>query len=139
MIDLCEKAKQLRQTIFKVICRGGGGHIPACLSMADVLTVLYHEILRVGRVKGVPGTEREKSSHYGREFGDNMLPKNQEDKETNQQDKSGIDLDGPRHLPPLSRFLTASFCRLFGTFLPGIFRHVRSPPREHSLFFGYGR
>jgi len=47
MINICEKAKRLRQTIFKVICRGGGGHIPACLSMADILTVLYHEILRV--------------------------------------------------------------------------------------------
>ena len=47
MTDLAEKAQQLRRTIFKTICDGGGGHIPACLSIAEILTVLYHRILRV--------------------------------------------------------------------------------------------
>jgi transketolase len=47
MQDLAENARQLRKTIFQVICRGGGGHIPACLSIADILTVLYHEILKI--------------------------------------------------------------------------------------------
>ena len=47
MTDLKQKAAQLRKTIFKVICQGGGGHIPACLSIVEILTVLYHQTLRV--------------------------------------------------------------------------------------------
>jgi len=47
MRELEAKTRQLRQTILQVICRGGGGHIPACLSIADILAVLYHAILRV--------------------------------------------------------------------------------------------
>lgn len=47
MTDLNKKAQQLRRTIFKTICQGGGGHIPACLSIAEILTVLYHGILHL--------------------------------------------------------------------------------------------
>ena len=47
MTDLKQKAAQLRKTIFKVICQGGGGHIPACLSIVEILTVLYHQILLI--------------------------------------------------------------------------------------------
>ncbi|MFA5876179.1 MAG: transketolase [Candidatus Margulisiibacteriota bacterium] len=45
--DLINKAKELRKTIFKTICMGGGGHIPASLSIVDILVVLYYSILRV--------------------------------------------------------------------------------------------
>ncbi|MHC5060109.1 MAG: transketolase [Planctomycetota bacterium] len=47
MTDLKQRAAQLRKNIFEVICRGGGGHIPACMSIVEILTVLYHQILRV--------------------------------------------------------------------------------------------
>lgn len=47
MIDLKEKAKELRRTIFKTICRGGGGHIPGSLSIVEILTVLYYNILNI--------------------------------------------------------------------------------------------
>ena len=47
MTDLQQKARQLRKTIFEVICQGGGGHIPACLSIVEILTVLYHQILLI--------------------------------------------------------------------------------------------
>lgn len=47
MTDLQQKARQLRKTIFEVICQGGGGHIPACLSVVEILTVLYHQVLHV--------------------------------------------------------------------------------------------
>jgi len=47
MTDLKHKAQRLRKTIFKVICQGGGGHIPACLSIVEILTVLYHQLLRI--------------------------------------------------------------------------------------------
>ena len=45
--SLAEKAHRLRQTIFKVICQAGGGHIPASMSIVEILTVLYNEILRI--------------------------------------------------------------------------------------------
>jgi len=45
--ELQNKARQLRQTIFKVICEGQGGHIAGCMSVVEILTVLYHRILRV--------------------------------------------------------------------------------------------
>lgn len=47
MTGLEEKAKELRKTILRTICRGGGGHIPASLSIVEILTVLYENILRV--------------------------------------------------------------------------------------------
>lgn len=47
MTHLETKAMEIRRLIFKTICNAGGGHLPACLSMTDILTVLYHGILRV--------------------------------------------------------------------------------------------
>ena len=47
MTDLKAKAKEIRKLIFKTICNAGGGHLPTCLSMADLLTVLYYEVLRI--------------------------------------------------------------------------------------------
>lgn len=46
-MDLQEKVKELRQVIFKTICKGGGGHIPASLSIVEILTVLYYGILDI--------------------------------------------------------------------------------------------
>ena len=40
-------AKDMRRDIFKTICGGGGGHIPASLSIVEILAVLYANILRV--------------------------------------------------------------------------------------------
>lgn len=45
--DLKAKSKAIRRLIFKTICNAGGGHLPACLSMVDLLTVLYYEVLCV--------------------------------------------------------------------------------------------
>jgi|TARA_B100002003_G_scaffold82603_1_gene77155 transketolase len=48
MINLEEKAKEIRRLIFKTICDGGGGHIAASLSIVEILTVLYYgNILRI--------------------------------------------------------------------------------------------
>mgnify|MGYP001568089451 CR=1 FL=1 len=48
MADFNKKTKELRKEIFKTICKGGGGHIPASLSIVVILTVLYHgNILKV--------------------------------------------------------------------------------------------
>lgn len=47
MINLEEKTKELRKTIFRTICKGGGGHIPASLSIAEILTVLYYNVLNI--------------------------------------------------------------------------------------------
>jgi transketolase len=47
MMDLRSKARELRQEIFKTIYNGGGGHLPACLSVVDILTVLYYSFLRI--------------------------------------------------------------------------------------------
>jgi len=47
MIDLNQKAKELRKTIFRTIYKGGGGHIPASLSIVEILTILYHDILNI--------------------------------------------------------------------------------------------
>ncbi len=41
------KAQQIRKDIFKTICNGGGGHTPSALSIVEILTVLYFEILNV--------------------------------------------------------------------------------------------
>lgn len=46
-LDLKAKAKELRKVIFKTICNGGGGHIPASLSIVEILTVLYYGILKI--------------------------------------------------------------------------------------------
>jgi transketolase len=47
IVELDQKALELRGMIFRTICAGGGGHIPACLSLAEILTVLYEEVLHV--------------------------------------------------------------------------------------------
>ena len=58
MEQLTEKAKEIRRLIFKTICNGGGGHIPASLSIVEILTVLYHEILRFGNSLDDPNRDR---------------------------------------------------------------------------------
>lgn len=40
-------AAELRRNIFHMIHRSGGGHVGPSLSCADILAVLYHDILRV--------------------------------------------------------------------------------------------
>jgi transketolase len=45
--DLREMSARVRRTIFRTICLGGGGHLPACFSIVEILTVLYRQILRV--------------------------------------------------------------------------------------------
>ena len=40
-------AKDIRKNIFKTICSGGGGHIPASLSIVELLVFLYHNILNI--------------------------------------------------------------------------------------------
>jgi len=47
MMHLQEKVRELRKVIFRTICKGGGGHIPASLSVAEILTVLYCDILKI--------------------------------------------------------------------------------------------
>ena len=42
-----EKTAELRRSIFRTICNGGGGHIPASLSLVEILSVLYYEILKM--------------------------------------------------------------------------------------------
>jgi len=46
-MDLSAKAKELRRVIFNSICNGGGGHIPASLSIVEILTVLYYAVLNL--------------------------------------------------------------------------------------------
>lgn len=57
--DLEKKAKELRGLIFKTICNGGGGHIPASLSIVEILAVLYEDILRIDP-GGPDNTERDR-------------------------------------------------------------------------------
>jgi transketolase len=45
--DFRAKARELRQELFRTICNSGGGHLPTCLSMLDILTVLYYSVLNV--------------------------------------------------------------------------------------------
>ncbi|MFA5147166.1 MAG: transketolase [Candidatus Omnitrophota bacterium] len=45
--DLRTRARDIRQVIIKTICKGGGGHIPASLSIVEILTVLYNGILKI--------------------------------------------------------------------------------------------
>ncbi|MEO5358614.1 MAG: transketolase [Nitrospirae bacterium YQR-1] len=42
MVDLRERALETRRRTFETICSGGGGHIPASLSIVEILTVLYY-------------------------------------------------------------------------------------------------
>ncbi|MCG6551015.1 MAG: transketolase [Candidatus Magnetominusculus sp. LBB02] len=45
--SLIDKAQYIRATVFKMICEGGGGHIPASLSIVEILVVLYYEVLNI--------------------------------------------------------------------------------------------
>jgi transketolase len=47
MTDLEKKTKEIRKTILRTICKGGGGHIPASLSIVDILAVLYYYVLKI--------------------------------------------------------------------------------------------
>lgn len=40
-------AKDIRKNILKTICGGGGGHIPASLSIVEILVFLYYNILNI--------------------------------------------------------------------------------------------
>jgi transketolase len=51
MADLKAKSRDLRKAIFKTICLGGGGHIPASLSIVEILTVLYYDVLKINPKK----------------------------------------------------------------------------------------
>lgn len=46
-MELQNKVKELRGSVFKTICNGGGGHIPGSLSIIEILTVLYYKVLNV--------------------------------------------------------------------------------------------
>ncbi len=59
MIDLQKKTGELRKAILRTICKGGGGHIPASLSIVDILAVLYYHILKIDPKKpDVPARDR---------------------------------------------------------------------------------
>lgn len=45
--DLKKKATELRRMVFSSICKSGGGHIPASLSIIEILTVLYFKVLNI--------------------------------------------------------------------------------------------
>lgn len=45
--DLQAVANRIRETTFKAIHNAGGGHFGGCLSVIEILTVLYFKILRV--------------------------------------------------------------------------------------------
>ncbi len=45
--SLIDLAKDIRRATFKCIYKGGGGHIPASLSIVEILVVLYHRILKI--------------------------------------------------------------------------------------------
>jgi len=47
MTDIKAKAKEIRKLIFKTIYNAGGGHLPTCLSMTDIMTVLYYEVMKI--------------------------------------------------------------------------------------------
>lgn len=46
-VELKKISENIRKDIFKTICRGGGGHIPASLSIVEILVFLYNRILKV--------------------------------------------------------------------------------------------
>ena len=45
--DIEKKVNEIKKEIFKTICKGGGGHIPASLCIVEILTVLYYRILKI--------------------------------------------------------------------------------------------
>jgi len=50
-LNLKKKAEELRRVIFRMICKGGGGHIPASLSIVEILATLYYDILKINPKK----------------------------------------------------------------------------------------
>ena len=44
--ELEEKAKQIRRDCFEMIIEAGGGHIPSCMSIIEILVALYYEIMK---------------------------------------------------------------------------------------------
>lgn len=50
-IDLKQKAKEIRKKIIKMSFRGKGSHISSCLSITDILVVLYWDLLRINPKK----------------------------------------------------------------------------------------
>src|SRR3989338_2086963 len=44
---LQKKAEEIIAVLFEMICNGGGGHIPAALSIVELLIVLYYRVLRI--------------------------------------------------------------------------------------------
>lgn len=51
LLDLKTKAKQLRKRIIELSYEAVSAHISSCLSIADILTVLYWEVLKVNPQK----------------------------------------------------------------------------------------
>lgn len=47
LLNLEKMAKDIRRSIFKTICNGGGGHIPASLSIVEILVYLYQHVLHI--------------------------------------------------------------------------------------------
>ncbi len=45
--DLQKMAEDIRRDILKTICKGGGGHIPASLSIVEILVFLYNNVLNI--------------------------------------------------------------------------------------------
>ena len=45
--ELNEIAHQIRLTTFRAIAHAGGGHFGGCLSIADILAVLYFKVMRI--------------------------------------------------------------------------------------------
>jgi len=45
--NLKAKADNLRKRVFALLCEAGGGHIPSCLSIIEILTALYFEVLQL--------------------------------------------------------------------------------------------
>lgn len=44
---LSQLSREIRQDVFRTIYQGGGGHIPASLSIVEIVAVLYDHILRI--------------------------------------------------------------------------------------------
>ncbi|MBF0515708.1 MAG: transketolase [Nitrospirae bacterium] len=56
---MIDKAEAIRRSIFKIICDGGGGHIPASLSIVEILVALYYKYLNItSKTIGDPDRDR---------------------------------------------------------------------------------
>ena len=47
-MDLYKKAYELREKVLNIVYRGKTGHIGGDLSVMDILTVLYYDVMRIG-------------------------------------------------------------------------------------------